>query len=716
MFRRDGKLLWSTELDAPIWSVGLSADGERLIAGTWASSVYLFHRQGSSFAQRAHRRLPGTGVYGTALSRDGDVALAGVYGTGVSVLDTNLETIFNHPTTAAAYRACFSPNATRAAVGLRDGTALVLDLRARTAVETLNVSRRAICGVAISNGGILALGGFDGRVNLIGGPAGSVLCSLYTQGEVWSVALSDDASRLLVASSDGSLRLLRVLPCDVAVDELGQLEESIASGRHALVEDLLSLYKQLGIVDYGVKRLRELGSVLGRTKMLDAVEELLSDDVAGNENHFRSYFLLGRLKVERGNWRGAASDFVRASREEELRLRALTEAGDAFSRCNMDAAARSCYRRAREQFLTDDARRALYALARAYEEIGNLREAKRHYEIILSFDPDFRDVSARLMALDHIDGDEAVPDSGLIAALLGPDVPRISAIDDSLQPVIAARSQELGVTAEERERFMALVDATLLHNGQVSARLSYDVSAYMKYDHSVSEDELKKTLEFVNVLDVLNQYGPFTRSLDIGAATGRYPTLLASRGIAAEGVDIEPEAVAYANRKRGPAANPIFHVGDGRALQFTDGSYDLVTCMMGTAAHFDGPSLVKLLSECFRVLRDDGLLVISTWDIECPHLSFLSLYSGDQNETMRRNSPTRAAIVQLAEQGGFTVREVRPMVLVPDSISFELDVQRLEPPDLRRLIDIELASRAILPGSHGQMYMLVAQKRVASVR
>jgi SAM-dependent methyltransferase len=240
--------------------------------------------------------------------------------------------------------------------------------------------------------------------------------------------------------------------------------------------------------------------------------------------------------------------------------------------------------------------------------------------------------------------------------------------------------------------------------------IDYDVAAYMRYDASVPEDEAKKSLELVHVLDAVKRYGPVSRSLDIGTATGRYPTILAGMGIQAFGIDVEPEAINYARKKTAGAANPDFRVGDARALMFEDGTFDLITCMMGTAAHFPPGSLGSVLTEAYRCLKRGGVMILSTWDIDCPHLTFLSIYSHAQKEEMRRNSLPREQVRHLANELGFVVAEIRPIGLMPEALAYELDLHPLDPSQIGHLVDVELAFRALFPAEHGQMFIMLARK------
>jgi SAM-dependent methyltransferase len=74
------------------------------------------------------------------------------------------------------------------------------------------------------------------------------------------------------------------------------------------------------------------------------------------------------------------------------------------------------------------------------------------------------------------------------------------------------------------------------------------------------------------------------------------------------GVDVDPEAVAYA-RSRYAAPNVEFAVMDLASLPLDDESFDTV-CAFEAIEHVSAPEAV--LAEVARVLRRDGALVVST--------------------------------------------------------------------------------------------------------
>ncbi|HWU87688.1 MAG TPA: methyltransferase domain-containing protein [Kofleriaceae bacterium] len=723
VFDRAGEERWRLSFDAPVWSVALSDDGRRLVVGCWDNFVYLFEETQGQLEELSRVKLGEAGVYGTSISADGRQILAAAYDRSVTLFDETMTVAATHACASGTYHTALSRDGSWGVVGLRDGRAMLLQPQRQEPRYTELLSQRAICGAAVSSGGTAAFGSFDGRA-YVTTSEGRVLWSLYTEGEVWATALSSDASLLVVGSGDRILRIVRNHANDAAIHELQSLEARVErmEGAEALsgVEAAVAAFRKYGLIDYAIRRLADWIPRIGRDASNTLALRLLRDDTEAFPTHRRSHFQLASIYEAQQDWRHAALYYTRAGQADHLRLQSLTKAGEAFARAGLDAAAKSSFRRAREQQITEDARRTLYSLARAYEDTGRLDDARRYYEVVYTLNPDYRDVYTRLERLTTLSAAPTPKPSAadvdwhdsLLLGLLGPDVPRMLDVDQSLRPILHARSKELAVTVEERKRILSVISehGLVQDAGIPQSELDYDVVTYMRYDRSVPEDEAKKSLELVHALDCIGRYGPFRTSLDIGSATGRYPTILANLGVAAFGLDVEPEAVEYARRKRGDASNPEFRVGDARTLPFEDERFDLITCMMGTAAHFPPDDLERVLGEIRRCLRPRGISILSTWDIECVHQTFLSIYSHAQMEEMRRNSPTRRDIQAIYRRQGFVVEDVRPIGLMPESITYELDLQRRGTHQLAQLVDLELAFRAMSPELHGQMYMVIARK------
>ncbi len=358
--------------------------------------------------------------------------------------------------------------------------------------------------------------------------------------------------------------------------------------------------------------------------------------------------------------------------------------------------------------------------ARSYEDTGNIVEAKKHLEVLLTWDPSYRDVFGRLARLQrHERGRYGQPHdtdyTGLTVSLLGPDTPRANEVAPELINIVKAREKELHVAPGERSNLDKALNWHFDHGANqftASKALSYDVWAYIKYDHLLPEDEIKKELELVNLLSMIEDRDTLRRSLDIGAATGRHPTTLIALGIPmAIGIDVEFDAMKYACQKRNGRL-PAYVVGRGEQLPFQEGAFDLITCMMGTFAHLTRSEQESLAHEARRCLVPGGRLYVSTWDVECRHLSFLSMYTYEEKEAIRTNSLAKREVKSFFEGNGFSIKAIRSFGMLPDVFNFELRYQAMEREDLQRIVEMDLAARGTFPNMHGQMYIVYVEKPI----
>jgi len=103
---------------------------------------------------------------------------------------------------------------------------------------------------------------------------------------------------------------------------------------------------------------------------------------------------------------------------------------------------------------------------------------------------------------------------------------------------------------------------------------------------------------------------PGKRVLDVGCGLGNDLSRFARGGSRVVGVDLSERAVALSREnfaQRGLAGE--FRVMNGEALDFPDGSFDLVYCH--TVLHFT-PEPARMIREIHRVLRDDGTAILMT--------------------------------------------------------------------------------------------------------
>jgi len=94
--------------------------------------------------------------------------------------------------------------------------------------------------------------------------------------------------------------------------------------------------------------------------------------------------------------------------------------------------------------------------------------------------------------------------------------------------------------------------------------------------------------------------------LDAGVGEGYGAAMLAKSAASVVGIDIEPDVIEHA-----AAAYPSvrFQTGDLLALPFPDASFDAVVSLQ-VIEHLQRPR--EFVSECARVLRPNGVLVLST--------------------------------------------------------------------------------------------------------
>jgi SAM-dependent methyltransferase len=531
-------------------------------------------------------------------------------------------------------------------------------------------------------------------------------------GEVWSVACSDDASIVVVGAGDGFVHVLQQRCTSAVSRELLATKASFNASYPAekerwfvdmalgarCVDVLLDVFEQAHYrreIDHGFA--------------LEVLERATGSGMLSNEELLR----VARLFADLGDCEQSVAICQRLSESSDYPAQALSLAGRCFEDMRLPDAAESCYRRATESFVNKHSVRLLYDLARDYEDRNEIALAIQHYELLVSWDIAFRDARRRLELLRATRSGDSAYDENLgytgLTALLGPDVP--TDVDRQLVSVIEARTAELAMTPEERR---SMIDA-LQTLGEQSVfdsaglpDLPYDTVAYLRYEHSPAEDTVKKHLEMINLVAStdLSQVG---RALDIGTATCRYPLLFDRMGIGAVGLDQSRAGFEYMRGRGMPFSS--FVNGDGRTLPFASGSFDLVTCMMGTLNHLERVDRVQVLNEAFRVLKFGGVAVCSIWDTSCPYQSFLTMYSTNERLLFRNRPLLAAGLVELLRAAGFVVSDAKRFCCFPDQLVYDLGAMASGPQQIRRLVEVDIAARAKLPMAPGQMVLVVCSKQ-----
>ena len=140
------------------------------------------------------------------------------------------------------------------------------------------------------------------------------------------------------------------------------------------------------------------------------------------------------------------------------------------------------------------------------------------------------------------------------------------------------------------------------------------------------------------------------RLLEIGCGSGQRLAQMRALGWEVEGQEIDPKAAAHASSK-----GLIVHLGNLQNLSFSDALFDAII-MNHVIEHVHDP--VAVLTECYRILKPRGILVVVTPNIEsCGHRHFRSFWMG-LDPPRHLYLFTRKTLRKIAERAGFSKYEV----------------------------------------------------------
>ncbi len=131
-------------------------------------------------------------------------------------------------------------------------------------------------------------------------------------------------------------------------------------------------------------------------------------------------------------------------------------------------------------------------------------------------------------------------------------------------------------------------------------------TGYARYAHQYDDKE-KFWDSFEQ--DALNPYieaAEGKKVLDAGAGTGRVSLRLHQAGAQVTALDISPDMLAILEKKE-PGIETV--MGDMLSMPFGDESFDMVFSSLAMV-HLKKTELTPFLDECYRVLNDDGQLVL----------------------------------------------------------------------------------------------------------
>lgn len=142
-----------------------------------------------------------------------------------------------------------------------------------------------------------------------------------------------------------------------------------------------------------------------------------------------------------------------------------------------------------------------------------------------------------------------------------------------------------------------------------------------------------------------------TRLLDVGCATGVF-LKSASSSWQVQGVELSPFASSYAREKNGLSVK----TGSVRQAAYPDNFFDIVT-MWDVVEHLSAP--VDDLTEVHRILKDDGLLILTTGDVSSLFARICGRYWHLYNPSQHLSYFSRKTVKTLLNKAGFNIVKIR---------------------------------------------------------
>jgi WD40 repeat protein len=206
---RDGETLWSAEVGNQAWRVGLSDDGQVAVAGTGSTrpwdmkgrGLYAFDGDGQLRWQQDLR----ASVWGLDLARDGRTIALGTDGHEALLFDRDGHLLWRRETPGFGWwgwvmAAALSADGQTVVVGSANKTVLILDRGGNLLGE--HRAAADVYAVAVSpDGQTVAAGSSDQQVYLLD-RQGNLLWYEKLDDKVWAVSLPGDGERLIVGAGE----------------------------------------------------------------------------------------------------------------------------------------------------------------------------------------------------------------------------------------------------------------------------------------------------------------------------------------------------------------------------------------------------------------------------------------------------------------------------------------------------------------------------------
>ena len=183
---------------------------------------------------------------------------------------------------------------------------------------------------------------------------------------------------------------------------------------------------------------------------------------------------------------------------------------------------------------------------------------------------------------------------------------------------------------------------------------------YHEFTHTQKKIIAENNFTYRNIIFFLKKYlfsnKKFKNVLDIGCGAGTIPLYIASRGYGVHGIDISDKAVDSASdsAKHLKLNNAKFERIDFPE-RYPDGTYDFIV-FTETIEHLKDDR--KALNVIFKILRKDGLLLISTPLTSAPLARFGFVKEFDERVGHLRRY-TEEELIRKSKDAGFSVVEMK---------------------------------------------------------
>ncbi|MGZ4162666.1 MAG: class I SAM-dependent methyltransferase [Tumebacillaceae bacterium] len=248
-------------------------------------------------------------------------------------------------------------------------------------------------------------------------------------------------------------------------------------------------------------------------------------------------------------------------------------------------------------------------------------------------------------------------------------------------------------------------------SGGDTESIGYRIVTYIKYDFACPADHAKKIMEKDLVTTYIEQHFDLAaahtlRTLDIGCATGRYPTWFASLGMEAHGYDIEEGAMQICRERGAKFTNVHFEKRNVLEDEVEPNKFDLITCMMGTFNHIPEAQRVLFFERLHYMLKPGGVALFSSWNPDSPYTNFLQFYKREERELLKKNSISSQEIPPLLGQVGLRTDSIQHFAFHPDTCYEAWSAEMKE----EAMIELDQNMRTLLEGHNSQMYLVAAVK------